>query len=225
MMHPSPHHARAAAVLGAALALVSLSGCAAGSPEDRAATRSAAAPTPSASATATPVPGIPDSVPRTDIDSRAAPQGAPAEPPSRVSVPSLGIDMPVEPVGLAPGGDVSIPSASHTAGWYRYSSGMLDRSGSIVVVAHIDAWDGIGPFSKLTDASAGTVVELRGDAGMRTFRVDGKAQPQKAPGSLTSFFVATGPARLVLITCGGTFDESTGHYRDNVIVTATPIDG
>jgi hypothetical protein len=25
---------------------------------------------------------------------------------------------------------------------------------------------------------------------------------------------------LRLITCGGSFDRSTGHYRDNVVVTA-----
>jgi hypothetical protein len=28
---------------------------------------------------------------------------------------------------------------------------------------------------------------------------------------------------LRLITCGGSFDRSTGHYRDNVIVYATAI--
>jgi hypothetical protein len=35
------------------------------------------------------------------------------------------------------------------------------------------------------------------------------------PGSL---FATTGPPRLALVTCGGSFDPATGHYRDNVIV-------
>jgi len=26
----------------------------------------------------------------------------------------------------------------------------------------------------------------------------------------------------VLVTCGGPFDASIGHYRDNVVVTAVP---
>ena len=33
---------------------------------------------------------------------------------------------------------------------------------------------------------------------------------------------ATGTRALVLITCGGEFDETTGHYDDNVVVVATP---
>jgi len=39
------------------------------------------------------------------------------------------------------------------------------------------------------------------------------------PGSL---FATTGPPRLALVTCGGSFDPATGHYRDNVIVWAKP---
>ena len=32
----------------------------------------------------------------------------------------------------------------------------------------------------------------------------------------TSIYTRTGPARLVLVTCGGPFNAKTGHYRDNV---------
>jgi hypothetical protein len=31
-----------------------------------------------------------------------------------------------------------------------------------------------------------------------------------------------GAGRLVLVTCGGPFDAMTGHYPDNVVVTAVP---
>jgi hypothetical protein len=31
-----------------------------------------------------------------------------------------------------------------------------------------------------------------------------------------------GRPRLVLVTCGGPFDEARRHYRDNVVVTAVP---
>ena len=31
-----------------------------------------------------------------------------------------------------------------------------------------------------------------------------------------------GQPRLVLVTCGGPFDEASGHYRDNVVLTALP---
>lgn len=215
-LHPTARVGAAALV--AALTLAPLMGCAGAAGTDSAPPSPAATSAPSSSPS--PAPPVAADIPRTDIDSRADPQGPPPQAPRRVAVPALGIDMPVVPVGLDAAGGVSIPPASHTAGWYRFSSGLLDRAGSIVIVSHIDAWDGIGPFSRLKDASAGTEVTLTGDDGARTFRVDAVAQPAKAPGSLAGYFTATGPLRLVLITCGGVFDEATGHYRDNVIATA-----
>ena len=38
----------------------------------------------------------------------------------------------------------------------------------------------------------------------------------------TSIYTRAGSPKLVLVTCGGPFDAKTGHYRDNVVVTAVP---
>jgi hypothetical protein len=35
-------------------------------------------------------------------------------------------------------------------------------------------------------------------------------------------FTATGPPHLVLVTCGGAFDEATRRCADNVVVVADP---
>jgi hypothetical protein len=35
-------------------------------------------------------------------------------------------------------------------------------------------------------------------------------------------FTATGRSHLVLVTCGGAFDEATRRYADNVVVVADP---
>jgi hypothetical protein len=40
---------------------------------------------------------------------------------------------------------------------------------------------------------------------------------------LEKYFARDGKPRLTLITCGGQFDRRTGHYRDNVVVTADPV--
>jgi hypothetical protein len=32
-----------------------------------------------------------------------------------------------------------------------------------------------------------------------------------------------GRPRLVLVTCGGPFNRATGHYRNNIVVTAAPV--
>src|SRR5262249_35818840 len=36
-------------------------------------------------------------------------------------------------------------------------------------------------------------------------------------------FSVHGRPRLVLVTCGGPFDQAAGHYRDNIVVTAVPV--
>ena len=53
------------------------------------------------------------------------------------------------------------------------------------------------------------------------FRVTGRQQVPKIelPAEL---FSRAGPSRIALITCGGAFDARTRHYRDNVVVVATP---
>jgi sortase (surface protein transpeptidase) len=33
----------------------------------------------------------------------------------------------------------------------------------------------------------------------------------------------SGAPRLVLVTCGGPFDAASGHYLDNIVVTAVPV--
>jgi hypothetical protein len=39
----------------------------------------------------------------------------------------------------------------------------------------------------------------------------------------TNVWSLRGPRRLVLVTCGGPFDEAAGHYRDNIVLTAVPV--
>jgi hypothetical protein len=66
------------------------------------------------------------------------------------------------------------------------------------------------------DAQTGTLV------GRTLQRTDGRFRRRgvgKTPGELGPSVLA-GHAGLRLITCGGTFDRSTGHYRSNVVVHA-----
>ncbi len=44
----------------------------------------------------------------------------------------------------------------------------------------------------------------------------------KRDGIPASALAQDGPPRLMLITCGGPFDEATLSYRDNIVVTAMP---
>jgi hypothetical protein len=63
------------------------------------------------------------------------------------------------------------------------------------------------------EVTAGGSIYVYRVTSLRTFRK--RASP-------TSIYSGTGPPRLVLVTCGGPFDRASGHYRDNVVVTAVP---
>ncbi|MEY2849394.1 MAG: hypothetical protein RI885_2061 [Actinomycetota bacterium] len=145
--------------------------------------------------------------------------------PVRIALPDLGIDMSVEAEGVDDDGQMGLPENAAVAGWYRYGPGLRDAAGATVVAAHIDSrHDGIGPFSLLKNAAVGSTVSMTGSDGstaayvVREVRSVGKIE---AP--MAELFDRAGAPRLVLVTCGGAFDSSTGHYVDNVVVTADPV--
>ena len=75
----------------------------------------------------------------------------------------------------------------------------------------------------LKNARRGDVVKVTSDDGRtRSYRVTSLRTVRK-DALPASIFSRKGPKRLVLVTCGGPFMQASGHYRDNVIVTARPV--
>jgi LPXTG-site transpeptidase (sortase) family protein len=83
------------------------------------------------------------------------------------------------------------------------------------------AKEGAGAFYALKRARRGDVVTLQAGGKTLRYRVTGMRRVAKAA-LPSSIYTRTGPAKLVLVTCGGPFDARAGHYRDNIIVTAVP---
>jgi hypothetical protein len=95
----------------------------------------------------------------------------------------------------------------------------LPGNGSGVAAAE-EALPGVG---RPRERRRGDAVRVRrADGEWLAFEVTGTARYAKAafPTDAVSGPV-TGPV-LRLITCGGDFDRSSGHYLDNVVVTARP---
>lgn len=145
--------------------------------------------------------------------------------PGLLSVPSLGIEVAVEPEGVEPDGYMSIPEDIDTAGWYEFGAGPASESGSTVIAAHVDdPVQGIGPFARLRDAQVGaeaTVVDANGTTHL--YRVVSVERIEKAEVPLDRVFTQAGAPHLVLVTCGGEFDREARSYIDNYIVTAEKI--
>jgi sortase (surface protein transpeptidase) len=146
--------------------------------------------------------------------------------PTRVRIPALGVSGAIVPVGVEAGtNDVAIPTDVRTIGWYRFGARPGD-AGSAVLVGHVASADqGAGLFYRLRDLAPGARIEVTfGDGSTRSFVV--RARREYAKNDLPrDVFARSGASRLVLVTCGGPYDASTGHYRDNIVVYAVPVAG
>ncbi|NAZ88419.1 class F sortase, partial [Kineococcus indalonis] len=149
---------------------------------------------------------------------------APVAAPVALRVADLGIDAPVDPVGVTGDGAVQVPADGARAGWYRFGP-VPGEGGSAVLVGHVDtARDGPGALHPLARAEAGQVVEVvLADGTARRFAVTARREVAKAELPVQELFERTGPARLVLVTCGGEFDEQARSYASNVVVAAQPL--
>jgi hypothetical protein len=201
-------------MLALCLALSVLAGCTA-SPASTA--------RPAVSVTAAPQATVPD-IPRVDasLGSLTAPS---VVAPVRIRLDRLGIDMRVTAEGLDAQGAMALPANAADAGWYRFSPGLAAQKGATVIAAHIDSrHDGIGPFSRLKNATVGDTITVMGaDGSTVAYTVTELRQVGKIDAPMADVFDASGAPRLSLVTCGGVFNSKTGHYLDNVIVTATPV--
>lgn len=146
--------------------------------------------------------------------------------PARLRIPALGLDAAVDAVGIEPStGEFAVPPSVDRVGWYRYGPGFSAAAGSIVIAGHVDsAAEGKGAFFRLGALADGDRVTLLGDGGrQREFAVVARERYRKTAIPLRKYFARDGAVRLTLITCGGPFDSKTGHYRDNVVVTAEAL--
>jgi sortase family protein len=196
--------------------VLALSACApVPSPSGAGAPTTSSTPTPTAPAA--PTPDVPI------VDGALQPSRA-AVPPVRVQLAAIGVDMEVVPVGVESSGFMELPPDPAIAGWYRFGPDPWSPDGNTVIAAHIDAPDyPIGPFASLRDAPAGAEVSVTGaDGATATYSVMSVTYYPKQELPTDALFARAGTRALVLITCGGNFDETTGHYDDNVVLVAAP---
>lgn len=151
-------------------------------------------------------------------------QAAATVAPVRLSIPQLNIDMRIDAMGLDGDGAMALPDNASDAGWYKFGPGVANEAGATVIAAHVDSrHDGIGPFSRLKDASPGSTISVAGSDGSTVdYVVTEVRSVGKIDAPMAEVFDRAGDPRLTLVTCGGEFDSSAGHYVDNIILTAIP---
>lgn len=142
--------------------------------------------------------------------------------PGRVRIPAIGVDARVVPVGLEPNGEMEVPPADQV-GWYELGTRPGSPQGSAVLAAHVDYGGRRGAFFSLRDLPEGAEIEVSDpDGRVLRYVVDTRLQVDKRQLPVQELFRSTGPPTLTLITCGGAFDRSIRHYRDNIVIRARP---
>ncbi len=236
-----PAAALAAAVLASAAAL-GLAGCGGSGSADTAAAATASATT---AATATPTtpttPVAPAPVSAAPGSSRA-PSSRPAvtthrslqlsgpQPlrstraivPSRLQIPSIGVDSTFEHLALRDG-VLQPPTDPLRAGWWA-GGPVPGDPGPAVIAGHLDSYTGPAVFIHLLDLKTGDRVYVtRSDGTRATFVVDSVQTYAKSAFPTRAVYGTTPGSALRLITCGGTFDRQRQLYLSNVVAYASLV--
>jgi hypothetical protein len=148
--------------------------------------------------------------------------GRPVRTPLLLHVPALGLHARIVPVDVQPDGGLQVPDDPAVLGWWRGGGVPGTGVGSVVVDGHVDSRAaGAGAFFHLAELRPGDPVFLDDTGRRRAYQVVAVRSYAKSDLPAATFDTQ-GEPRLVLISCGGTFDVSTRRYSDNVVVYAVP---
>jgi hypothetical protein len=141
--------------------------------------------------------------------------------PTRISIPKIHLASRLTRLGRAADGTVQVPSQWEVAGWYALGPRPGDP-GSAVILGHVDSTRGPAVFFHLRQLRPGDRVDItRADGSTVWFVVQRTATYDKQRFPTDEVYYPTLVPTLRLVTCGGQFDFTTGHYRSNIIVFAT----
>ncbi len=140
--------------------------------------------------------------------------------PVGLAIESAGIDAGIENLRVVDGA-MQDPSGPWVVAWYE-NLGSLGKIGNVVMAGHIDYWN-VGPavFYNLSALEPGNEIVVTGDDGKTyPFDVESVRQYDSASIPLDEVTGPTAQQSLTLITCGGAFDYTNGHYLQRTVVRA-----
>jgi len=144
-------------------------------------------------------------------------------PPAFLTIPAIGVRTSLIRLGLTPADTLAPPPTTTVAGWYT-GSPAPGAIGTAVIAGHVDSVSGPGVFFRLRQLHPGQRIYVRQAGGrLAVFRVTSVRQYVKARFPTFRVYGAAPTPELRLITCGGTFDFTTGSYLSNVVVYATML--
>ncbi len=143
--------------------------------------------------------------------------------PVALGIPALGVAVPLSSLGLNSDGTVEVPTDYQEPGWFRLGP-TPGQIGSSVILGHVDSYQGPAVFFKLGTLRPGDRVDvLLADGVVVHFAVDGVATYLKSQFPADQVYGSNGSSALELVTCGGQFDQRSGHYLSNIVVATSLV--
>ena len=173
-------------------------------------------------------PAAPAAVAGPERTTRMQPSTLPPSKPVSLDIPSIDVHSVVREVGRTSDGALETPAPGpyyDDAAWYRHSPtpGAL---GPAILLGHVDsASNGPSVFFRLGELRRGDRVSVtRADDAVAVFVVDEVHRYAKDDFPTRTVYGDIDHAGLRIITCGGAFDDASGHYLDNVVVFASLLE-
>lgn len=140
-----------------------------------------------------------------------------------VSIPSIDLSESLIALGIDTDGAMEVPTDFDRVGWFT-GGGRPGGIGPTVIAGHVDSRTGPAVFFRLAELRPGARVEVTDVTGaVAEYEVYRATDHAKADFPTSEVFGATLDDELRLITCGGVFDSSSGHYEDNRVVWAERV--
>jgi sortase (surface protein transpeptidase) len=139
--------------------------------------------------------------------------------PVRLRIPAIGVDAPVELVGMTPDRAMDVPKGVWNAGWY-YHSVRPGEVGNSVITGHLDSRVGPAVFYNLVDVAPGDEIAVEYANGLQLTFVATALERYPVgywdAARIADVNVRDGRPHLNLITCGGDWNQTTYTHRDVV---------
>jgi hypothetical protein len=155
------------------------------------------------------------------LDHQPHPQTLNSDGPTSIAIPAIGVHAQIVAVGLQANGAMELPDPGQV-GWYRLGP-QPGAPGPAVLIGHVDNRTGPDVFYRLRKLRPGDQILISQADGTTSRFLVGRLEQHPKTALPTNRIWTTAPGSwLRLITCGGLYNHTTHHYRDNLIVYASP---
>ncbi|HEX7633018.1 MAG TPA: sortase [Candidatus Saccharimonadales bacterium] len=168
----------------------------------------------------TPDPTVPDESKPQTANYRVA-----ANLPKYIKIPNLNVDARIVGLGVTTSNELKTPTNIYDTGWYNASAKPGDpaTAGAMLIDGHVHGPTLPGVFVGLVKLKPGDTIQIvRGDDKVFNYSVVTVQNYDTAKLDMSSALksVQPGTPGLNLITCGGSYDKTSGEYRQRTLVSA-----